>query len=150
MKTCLSVWLILVLICSNSCEDFYAVTIENHSDQHIKFYVTMPWSHFQYPDTLLPAQEIHPIELLPSKSTHYYTGLPGPPWEEIFKRLPADTLSIYIFDADTLSAHPWNVIRSQYNILKRYDLSLQDLQSLDFVVMYPPDASMQGMKMFPK
>jgi hypothetical protein len=58
-------------------------------------------------------------------------------WEGIFEDLPADTFMIFIFDADTLEQVPWDKVRSEYKILKRYDLSLQDLKDRDWKVVYP-------------
>ncbi|HNB11084.1 MAG TPA: hypothetical protein PK754_16140, partial [bacterium] len=58
-------------------------------------------------------------------------------WEERFEDLPAETLMIFIFDADTLDQVPWEKVRSEYKILRRYDLSLQDLKDRDWKVVYP-------------
>ncbi|NLL27401.1 MAG: hypothetical protein GX259_01250 [Bacteroidales bacterium] len=58
-------------------------------------------------------------------------------WEKVFKKLPKDTLSIFIFDSDTLAKYSWDRIRSDYNILKRYDLSLKDLETQNWTISYP-------------
>ena len=69
--------------------------------------------------------------------------------EEIFKYLPKDTLSVYFFHPDTLAKYPWETIRKEYNILKRYDLSIEDMQLLDYEIAYPPTEMMKDIKMYP-
>ncbi len=63
--------------------------------------------------------------------------------------LPNDTLSIFIFHSDTVSSYPWQTIRTEYKILKRYDLSIADLERLNYKVSYPPDNRMENVKMYP-
>ena len=41
-----------------------------------------------------------------------------------------------------------NRIQPNYAIEARYDLSLADLEKLNFTVPYPPDISMKGMKIY--
>ena len=60
-----------------------------------------------------------------------------------------DTLSLFIFDADTFNAYSWEEIQNDYKILKRYDLSPQDLKVLGRKISYPPDERMKYMKMYP-
>ena len=56
-------------------------------------------------------------------------------WEGMFES--HDTLMIFIFDEATLKTVPWDTIRKNYMILKRYDLSLEDLVKMDWRVTYP-------------
>ncbi|MEO1022414.1 MAG: hypothetical protein AAFW89_07705, partial [Bacteroidota bacterium] len=72
-------------------------------------------------------------------------------WRDYFEvSAPSDTLSLFVFHVDTLAKYDWEGILKQYNILMRYDLSLEDLERLDFTVTYPPDKSMKGVQMYPK
>ena len=41
-------------------------------------------------------------------------------------------------------------VRKGYKVLARYDLSLEDLERLNFELSYPPDNRMQGIKMYPR
>ena len=104
-----------------------------------------------YPDTIIPKYStelglavICPnsiLELLPGGNRLY---------KYIFKeRLPQDTLSVFIFKLDTLIAYNWNIIRRDYKISVRYDLSYPDLKSLGFAIPYPPTEMMKDMKMYP-
>jgi hypothetical protein len=59
------------------------------------------------------------------------------------KYAPLDSLRVYILDAHVLEQD------LAYKTLKRYDLSLYDLQELDWTISYPPTEAMKGMKMYP-
>jgi hypothetical protein len=57
-------------------------------------------------------------------------------WDEVLVS-PKDTISMFILSKDTLDKYDWAKIRSDYNILKRYDLSLADLQRMNWTITYP-------------
>ncbi len=101
-----------------------------------------------YPDTLLPTDKILALKVEPNGygETDSYSSK----WEDRFKALPSDTLSIFVFDAQQLDTTSWTKMRDEYKILKRYDFSLRDLQRLDFTITYPPDARMLAIKSYPK
>ena len=89
---------------------------------------------YNYPDTLIPGDNnrLRGVEqggygYLDSKKK----------WKEVYDGLPADTLSIFFFSGDTLIKYPWEKIRVDYNILDRYDLSLQDLENNNWEVVFP-------------
>ena len=69
-------------------------------------------------------------------------------WEFVYTDvLPHDTLMIFVFDAKKLEArkgHPRNAF------LIRYDISLQDLQRVNWYLTYPPNISMKAIKMWPR
>ncbi|WP_372934900.1 hypothetical protein [Mariniphaga sediminis] len=61
-------------------------------------------------------------------------------WETDFTYvdiIPSDTLMIYIFDADTIENVDWADVVHYYMVLKRYDLSLDDLKRDDWTISYP-------------
>jgi hypothetical protein len=58
-------------------------------------------------------------------------------WERYFQTLPYDTLSVFIFHTDTLNKYTWDEVRDRYKILRRHDLSLDDLQVMDYTITYP-------------
>ena len=69
-------------------------------------------------------------------------------WEYSF-RSAIEMLYIYVFDAAVVENTPWEVIARDYLVLKRYDLSLEDLQKLDWRVTYPPTDAMKDIKQYP-
>lgn len=60
-----------------------------------------------------------------------------------------DTIRIFVFSYDTLMKYDWEVIRSGYKILKRYDLTLKNLKDLNWSITYPPSEFMKDIKQFP-
>jgi hypothetical protein len=72
-------------------------------------------------------------------------------WEARFEGslMPSDTIMIFVFATQVLESMPFPDVYENYLILKRYDLSLQDLQNLDWQISYPPTEEMKDMKMYP-
>jgi len=141
---------IMLLFCV-SCEDtlyekFYSITIINNSSHSVCFYMAGLKSQRQFPDTLIFYQK---EETVPIKSNSSFYIDSRTKWSEIFQQLPVDTLSIYLFHIDTLESNTWADVQAGYKILKRYDLSLEDLEYLEYKLSYPPDAKMSGVKMYP-
>lgn len=128
-------FVLMYFICTaSSCKDspfverVYRIKVVNNSLQNIYFFDSRV-----YPDTSLPTTKpyfggigANSFGTLDSKED----------WPDIFKKLPNDTLSIFILSNDTVNSYDWNVVSSQYKILKRYDLSLGDLQGSNWTVTY--------------
>ena len=120
--------------CNKPLETKYALSIRNNSDHGILYYVANVNMEHVYPDTALltnrPAMQVIPPGKYGVWSISY-------PFEEFMPELPADTLSVYLFHQDSVNQIPWSQIRDNYKVLKRYDLSLQDLQNSNFTIQYP-------------
>ena len=70
--------------------------------------------------------------------------------EHVFRREEnSDTLKFYILDAVVVENTPWEVVARDYLVLKRYDLTLEDLQRLDWKITYPPTYAMKDIKQYP-
>ncbi|MCR4773506.1 MAG: hypothetical protein K5854_04030 [Prevotella sp.] len=65
------------------------------------------------------------------------------------KRLPKDTLSVFIISCDTLNKYGYDVVAKENRILVRYDLSIPDLERMNYNIPYPPALWMKETKMFP-
>lgn len=126
----------------------YPIKLVNNKDYSIGCYFSLGGKYgTYYPDTLIPIRQDYVILDVISKEYTYDSKIE---WREIFKELPQDTLSIFIFHTDTLNKYSWEEVRNGYKILKRYDLSLQDIERLNYNVPYPPSPEMAKMKMYPK
>lgn len=138
MKIYIYLKVLFVLCLFSSCEEtrftVYDIIIKNKSNNNIQFFVARSGSEFLYPDTTLPTKKVGGPVILPGLSVSVDSGLK---WEQEYAKLPSDKMSIYIFDSDTLKKYDWENVRLNYRVLKRYDLTLQDLQSTDFYVNYP-------------
>jgi len=51
--------------------------------------------------------------------------------------ISSDTLMEYVFDAQVIENTSRDSIKAKYLVLKRYDLSLQDLKNADWTITYP-------------
>ena len=134
--------------CDNFGDTFYLIELNNKSNHNIRFAVGTAGTQYVYPDTLI-TQNKSDMGLAPlSSGTNTFIGK-GTPWEDRFKELPKDTLSFYIFNQDTLNTYLWETIRNEYKIMVRYDLSIQDLELLDYKIIYPPSEQMKNVRMYP-
>jgi len=152
MKKLNSLLIVLLLFCSSACgllDEFYGFRIKNDSGHPIAYYIAENQPNgFTYPDTILPASSSYVI-FGNSRSNVFYWDIREPLADFFKNNLPADTLSVYIFHPDTLANYSWDEVRNNYMILKRYDLSLKNLEQPNFTVVYPPDSTMNDVKMYP-
>ena len=126
---------LLILTLIGSCDDNYYDYRLNVLNKSIKtIYVE---SSYSFPDTLLRYTS-SPFNHNPDKAAPNETVIVtrGGSWEEAFKQQIHDKLIIFIFDATIVDNTPWDTIKKNYIILKRYDLTLHDLDSLNFKVIY--------------
>jgi len=70
-------------------------------------------------------------------------------YESIFDIDGADTIFVFIFDAAVVENTSWEVVARDYLVLKRYDLTLSDLQRLEWKITYPPTEAMKDVKQHP-
>ena len=70
-----------------------------------------------------------------------------------YKDYPNDTMMVFVFDADIIGKRIPDSFRDslllQEAFMARYDLSLQDLQRLNWTLSYPPTENMKTIKMWP-
>jgi len=66
--------------------------------------------------------------------------------EDVWRK---NTLCLFIFDADTFNTHSWDEIKNGYKILRRYDISPENIETFKYKISYPPDERMKNMKMYP-
>ena len=121
--------------CEKMWETWYCIKIENTTTKGI--FVSSGCARyglFDYPDTTLTVNRPSLLQVNPNDHNDLRSG---PKWEYIINEIPSDTLSIYIFDADTINAYDWSQIKEGYKVLKRYDLSVEDLKQKNWTVTYP-------------
>lgn len=58
-------------------------------------------------------------------------------WRNRIKNIEDSTLILFLVDRDTLSTHSFEDIMSEYRITKRYDLTVEELESMDWTISYP-------------
>lgn len=141
-----NIFLLILVFFLNSCYWFFedperkyqSIKINNNSEIDIAFY---PYSFLPigvlYPDTLLPKENIgrYCKKIEPKHVSWYRPTLYEKDIREKYGE--ADTLIFFVFSVETLNKYSWEEIREDYKILKRYDLSIKDLDSLDWTITYP-------------
>jgi hypothetical protein len=58
-------------------------------------------------------------------------------WRKPLIESPDKVYMVFIFSYDSLSKLPWAKIRDNYMVLKRYDLTLKELDSMNWTINYP-------------
>src|SRR6056297_2652669 len=117
-------FLLLVLL-AVSCrvkEEFqYPLIVENDSGEALYIQAATEGSPLMYDDTALTTSR----DDLTIQTSEERVKLGNQiRWVERISQMPLDTLSIYFFHPDTLSTYDWSEVRSDYKVLKRYDLSI--------------------------
>ena len=128
MKLLFFLGVILLKSCEAPDVQHYFV-ITNNANHIISYYVGE-----SYPDTVIVQSQPQLKEVKPNSS---FKESDWGTWEERFSKIAGKKISVFIFHPDTLNKHTWEEVRDGYMILKRYDLSLEDLKLLDFTITYP-------------
>jgi hypothetical protein len=122
--------LAIIIVLCQSCELFvdheYYIKIQNNSNDKVRCYAS-----YNFPDTSLNQTKPR-LQLINPKS--FTTIGSQEKWDKV---LAKDTLEIFIISEDTLIKYDWSIIQIDYKILKRFDLSIQDIERLGSNVIYP-------------
>ena len=122
--------IILLVLCNWGCDKLadhvYSIKIQNNTTDTIQFYAS-----YAYPDTTIINEKPRLKMAYPSKYSYWDSK---DKWADV---LPKDTIIVFILSKDTVDTYSWEDIRSEYNILKRYDLSISDLESQNWTITYP-------------
>lgn len=125
-----SLLLLGILISAHKCTHLdNKLTIVNNSNRGIYTY-----TDFAYPDTLLNGHMVT-TSIIPPRGEGNH--LISAKWESNVSCLKDSILIIVVLDTDTLQKYGWERVRKDYNILKRYDLTLEELETKQWKVTYP-------------
>lgn len=120
--------------CNSEDEDCHkSIDIINNSGDAIYFDYSL-----SYPDTLT----LYPN---PSLDPGYFRIPENSSKKDVYRgciesKLMTNSegkIMYFIYDATTLETVPWDTVVKNYMILKRYDLSLEDLQGMNWTITYP-------------
>jgi hypothetical protein len=124
----INLFLFLVFISStcNKKDIHYEIKIRNLSNESI----AASWTD-SYPDTVILCPLGYAlIKVSQDCAINLTYG-----WENEFERI--DTFQIFILDTMVINTIPCDTIKKYNYILKRYQLSYDDLQRMNWVVPYP-------------
>jgi hypothetical protein len=148
-KTILYSFVISIFFICAKCEheSLYIIKFINESEYSIGYYFAAGGIYGTYYPDSLPNQNDY---IVYEMNKEIQSGIGSHlPWNQFFNNLPHDTLSVFIFHTDTLNLYSWYEVRDGYKVLKRYDLSLQDVYDLNYEIYYPPNEKMKNIKMYP-
>ena len=151
----------IIVIAAHSCykddvNHHYRIPFKNDADYFLYILSESKEQYFMsphYQDTILQSYYCDP-----SKDTLNHLMSPHEEDESAFFQMTCyeaqfgyefDTLLVFIFDADTLDFYGWDSVRASYKVVQRYDLSLEDLQSIGFKLCFPPSDAMKHIHMWP-
>ena len=127
--------LTLAFSCDNVAMDrVYPIKFINNFTDSVEFYFIKPGGGKLYPDTTLEFEKPSLLSVPPGETRRVYLSVD---YYDFFKELPSDTLSVFVIHFDTLNKYTWEEIRDNYMILKRYDLSLDNLIQNKYTIIYP-------------
>jgi len=136
--------LLFILWTFVACDYDHGFDFENNSTRDVYIYLGIADRDLGgtlYPDTAVSRVRVGTL-FKKGASRHYtYSRAKEDPW--------VNTLSLYIFDADTFNMYDWEEIKDGYKILQRYDISSENLKALKYKISYPPDERMKNIKMYP-
>jgi hypothetical protein len=119
-----------VLLCK-TCkfpDEQHFLIVNNNANHSISLYVGD-----SYPDTLIV--QTKPSLWIVQPNSSFDDVSKWGTWEERFSKI--EKISVFIFHTDTISKYTWEEVADKYMVLKRYDLSLEDLKQCRFTVTYP-------------
>lgn len=110
----------------------YRLKLENKTGKTI-----MAYNSYNYPDTSLDPTIPKGIEAnnLITGPNGEITFVRGGTWETAFKDdIPSGKMMIFVLDKDQVDHQPWDSIRQNYAVLKRFDLTLDSLRAHNFKI----------------
>lgn len=143
MKRIIILFLIAFVFLSNKCEkENCHPTITFHNTSSKAVYIM---DDSNYPDTLYfqtyagLVHNSHTNKVLSNSLNTAALRVTPSCWEDVIKgdQVPSDTIMIFVFDAEHIENLPWSEITNNYMVLKRYELSLEDLVNLNWIITYP-------------
>ena len=69
----------------------------------------------------------------------YFTSKRGTCWRSYLSKSSTGVMTIFLFDKAVVDTVPWDKIREDYLVAKRYEYTLEQLDSLNWTIVYPPE-----------
>ena len=152
----ISVFAASIFLISTQCRDndnlHNTIKIMNHSDRGFYFLDKNVYYDYIERDSLFipgynPTSDKLNTYCSAGKSNTLYTRSA---FEGAFQgKVKAKYLHVILFDEDIIHTVPWDTIRKNIMTLKRYYLTLEDLQRLDWKITYPPTEAMKDVVQYP-
>lgn len=136
MSSIIKILIVAFLLIVTSCEAppgaeiRYRITVENNTNHGVWYLV-----EYNYPDTSLPI--VYDVERMIRPHNFIYHDSKKK-WDKVFAEdIPGGKLMIFFIADSIKNNYSWEQIRDQYLILKRYDISYEELEAINYKVSYP-------------
>lgn len=91
-----------------------------------------------YPDTsIIVATNPFDERVMQFAIKPYSTYKKGDNWKSYLSISKSEVMTILLFDKAVVENTPWKTIREDYMVLKRYEYTLKQLDSLNWTITYP-------------
>lgn len=119
-----------VIACGKNNGDIRYLKIRNNSENRIILKCST-----QFPDTSFVLQDLRIVAGIEAGAEESVISKNG--WDNLVQKNESSTLIFFVFDSGIFSQYPDSIIEQEYMILKRYDLSLNELESMNWTIIYP-------------
>ena len=128
--------LILVLTSCNPSK--FTIALKNTSNKSLYFTYS-----YTYPDTsvdnsiyISPGSTRTPsMVVAPGEQVNVIISRVG--LEEFYARIPSGKLQVLVYDANVVKTTPWDTVMTKYMVLKRYEITADDVTRTKGVINYP-------------
>ena len=142
---------LFVVLMFTGCDPLYHVFFSNISERSI---IVNYYTSF-YPDTtIMDYWNETPIESQDTSMIFEVIGTLPDFFRPNSDDVLLDTVSIFVYDADSINYYSWDKVVKYYMILQRYDISMSDLEELEksrnfSLLFFPPTEAMKHIHMWP-
>lgn len=122
---------------TNTAKCHKIITVVNNTNKSI--YIE---SSDYYPDTESYKLDADPLnnsntsKVEANKTSKNVLPTSGNCHEAIYSSIKSGIMMVYVFDGPTLETKGWDYIKANNLVLKRYDLTLKDLEDMNWTITY--------------
>ena len=144
MKQFIRIIILLIMACISLCacpeheDEHRYITIINQSDKEIAYQELINWSDTSF---YCSSHSISFLFNIPANSSRMHeVNIRSSSWESYLNN--GQIMDIFVADAELYEEYwqqPCDTIRKYVPILHNYRLTLEDLQRMNWTVVYPPE-----------
>lgn len=112
-------------------DDIFQIKLVNKSNEHLALYFSNA-----YPDTSVKYVADCGCKEIKSGITGACMERYG--WKDhVYSLCKGGKLSLFLFNRDSINQYTWDTVEAKYMIVKRWDLSIADLETMNWTITYP-------------
>ena len=114
----------IITVVNTTNKSIYVERSENYPDTE---------SYKNYPD---PLNNVSTTKVEANKIAQNVLPSFGNCYEGIYTNIQSGIMMVYVFDGTILEEQGWDYIKENNLVLKRYNLTLQDLENMNWTITY--------------